>query len=98
MMIWFLLLMKTATIELPDAVFSKFEREAALQQQPLAGYLVGLLVRQTGLVQPTKAAGKEPELPLIPSRTPGSAHITNDMLAELEIADDVEHYERVARR
>ena len=90
--------MKTATIELPDAVFSKFEREAALQQQPLAGYIAGLLVRQTGLIQPRKAVGKEPDLPLIPSATPGSAYITNEMIVDMEIADDVEHYERVARR
>lgn len=93
----FLSPMKTATIELPDAVFHTLEGEAARQQQTLAGYIAGLLVRDAASSPPT-APRKEPDLPLIPSSTPGTAHITNALLAEIEAQEDAEHYGRFAGR
>lgn len=90
--------MKTATIELPDTVFSSLEREAARQHQTLAGYLTGLVVRGIDSEPPEIAARKEPEMPLIPSSSPGSERITNELLAEIEAEEDAESYARVARR
>lgn len=89
--------MKTATIELPDAVFSNLEREAALQHQTLPGYIAGLLVREAVSSPPT-GKRREPDLPLIRSDAPGTAHITNELLAEIEAQEDAEHYGRFAGR
>ena len=96
-MLWFLSRMKTATIELPDAVFRTLEDEAARQHQSLAGYLANLLARQAGSPPPA-VVRKEPDLPLIHSSAPGSAHITNEMLADIEAKEDAELYARLAGR
>ena len=89
--------MKTATIELSDAVFLTLEGEAARQQQTLAGYIAGLLVRDA-ISPPPATERKEPVLPLIRSSEPGTAHITNALLAEIEAQEDAEHYGRFAGR
>jgi hypothetical protein len=90
--------MKTATIELPDAVFGNLEREAARQHQTLAGYIAGLLECQASLAQPLQTARREPDLPVIRSDAPGQAYITNELLAEIEEQEDAEHYARLAGR
>lgn len=97
-MVWFLNGMKTATIELPDAVFSELEQAAASQHQPLTSYIVSLLSRQAGSVRPVKSGGKEPDFPLIRSDSPGTAYITNELLAEIEAQEDAEKYARIAGR
>lgn len=89
--------MKTATIELPDAVFHTLEGEAARHQQTLTGYIAGLLVRDAAS-SPPAGARKEPDLPLIRSDAPGQAYITNELLAEIEEKEDAEHYARLAGR
>lgn len=96
-MVWFLNDMKTATIELPDAVFHTLEGEAARHQQTLTSYIAGLLVRDA-TSSPPAAVRKEPDLPLIRSSAPGTAHITNALLAEIEAQEDAEHYGRFAGR
>ena len=89
--------MKTATIELPDAVFRTLEGEAARHQQTVTGYIAGLLVRDAASSPPAEMK-MEPVLPLIPSSAPGTARITNALLAEIEAQEDAEHYGRFAGR
>jgi hypothetical protein len=90
--------MKTATIELPDAVFNLLEREAAIQHRSLGGYLAALVEGQAGLINPSKSARQEPELPLIRSDAPGQAHITNELLAQIEEQEEAAHHARLAGR
>jgi hypothetical protein len=96
-MVWFLNDMKTATIELPDAVFHTLEGEAARHQQTLTSYIAALLARDA-TSSPPAAVRKELDLPLIRSSAPGTAHITNALLAEIEAQEDAEHYGRFAGR
>lgn len=94
---WFLNDMKTATIELPDAVFHTLEGEAARHQQTLTSYIASLLVRDA-TASPPAAVRKEPDLPLIRSSAPGTARITNVLLAEIDAQEDAERYARLAGR
>lgn len=92
--------MKTATIELPDPVFDKLVGEAERKHQSVPRYISELL---TGHAQSGEADGgpglrAEPVLPLIPSARPGSVNLTNARLAEMEAAEDAQHYGRITGR
>ena len=91
--------MKTATIELPDLVFNQLAKDAEQHRQPLAAYVADLLAREIGQSATLPAPPRqEPELPLIHSRQPGSAAITNEMISDLEAREDAERYGRFTGR
>ncbi len=92
---WLFYRMKTATIELPDAVFDRLASEAGRERKPLPVYITDLLAGSAGTAP---AQRTEPRLPLIPSRRPGSVRLTSQRIAELESADDAQRYGRSAGR
>lgn len=88
--------MKTATIELPDAVFERLAREANRKRKPVPAYIADLL-STVGTAAGTTAK-VEPELPLVPSRRPGAVKLTGRQIAEIESAEDAQCYGRTAGR
>ena len=88
--------MKTATIELPDAVFDRLAREAGREHKLVPAYITDLLAGHAAAAAPRQRS--EPRLPLIPSQRPGSVTLTNQRIAELESADDAQRYGRTAGR
>ena len=88
--------MRTATIELPDAVFDRLASEAGREHKPVPAYITDLLAGHAAVAAPAQRT--EPKLPLIPSQRPGSVKLTNQRIAELESADDAQRYGRPAGR
>jgi hypothetical protein len=86
--------MRTATIELPDAVFDRLASAANREHKPVPAYISDLLTGHATVVAPAQRV--EPKLPLIPSRRPGSVELTNQKIAELESQEDAHRYGRSA--
>ncbi len=86
--------MRTATIELPDAVFDRLASAANRERKPVPAYISDLLTGHATVSAPAQRI--EPKLPLIPSRRPGNMELTNQKIAELESQEDAQRYGRPA--
>lgn len=85
------------TVDLPDELMRAAKARAAEQGASLKDWFARVVSAQ--LARPlTEAGRRRVRLPLIESKRPGTVRLTNADLAEIEAAEDVEHYRRGLRR
>jgi hypothetical protein len=76
------------TLELPDSLFKR-TKIAAVERGMTFKELVGIaLERELREPAPAKKPAKKLTFPLIPSKRPGSLHLTNADIARMEEEED----------
>ncbi len=77
------------TIELPDALFRRMKATAALEGRSLRAFITQSVSHELERVSSGADSRRRTELPLVPSKAPGSLHITADEVADALAEEDL---------